>query len=127
MITSARYLESGFIEFVYGGGTHICPNDMANRDRKRVAQWVASGNVITPYTPVAGNYSIASKLGVMRYLKDTGEWIQVKTLLSNNEDAKDEWDAASELHIDDPTLIAMSQALGWDSTKLQTIFNAVAE
>ena len=70
---------------------------------------------------------IASKLGVIRYLKGTNEWSQVKTLLSQNEDASEEWDAASELHIDDPTLLAMAQILGWDQEKLQSIFNAVAE
>ena len=79
------------------------------------------------YLNYVPDVSIASKLGVMRYLKGTGEWGQVKTLLSQNDDAKDEWDAASELHIDDPTLIAMAAALGWDSAKLQSIFNAVEQ
>ena len=72
------------------------------------------------------NYSVASKLSVMRYLKSTNEWTAVRTLLDNNQDAKEEWDAASELHIDDPTLLQMAQVLGWDQAKLQLIFNEAA-
>ena len=72
------------------------------------------------------NYSTASKLSVMRYLKSTDEWSSVRSLLDNNQDAKEEWDAASELHIDDPTLLQMAQVLGWDATKIQLIFNEAA-
>ena len=75
---------------------------------------------------IAGDYSIASKLSVMRYLKSTNEWSAVRSLLDNNQDAKEEWDAASELHIDDPTLLQMAQVLGWDQAKLQLIFNEAA-
>jgi hypothetical protein len=46
--------------------------------------------------------------------------------LDNNQDAREEWDAASELHIDDPTLLQMAQVLGWDATKIQLIFNEAA-
>ena len=81
----------------------------------------------TAYIASLSNKTRASKRLVMNYLKGTGEWSQVKTLLDNNQDARDDWDTASYLDINDPTLNTMAQALGWDSTKLQTIFNAVAE
>ena len=51
MINSAKYTEQGSIFAIIGGQVMTVPDDMANRDRAMIAEWVAAGNVIEPYLP----------------------------------------------------------------------------
>lgn len=49
MIESATYSESGSIIAVIDGQEMTVPDDMGNRHRVMIAEWVAAGNVIEPY------------------------------------------------------------------------------
>lgn len=47
----ANYTENGLIEVVWDGVTHIVPDIMENRDRRKLQAWLDQGNVIGPYVP----------------------------------------------------------------------------
>lgn len=53
MITNAVYDSAGYIVADIDGQTMTIPDDMANRERRKIAAWVAEGNVIAPYVPPA--------------------------------------------------------------------------
>ena len=127
MIESAQYLKDGRIRFVLDGKTSSCPDDMANRYRKLIAIWEDAGNTITPYLPSSVNLTVASKLGVIRYLQGTGEWPTLRAIIHSDNDVLDQWNAASELHIDDPLILSMLSVVGWDQAKLQTVFNEAGQ
>ena len=49
MVTAA-YTQFGGISITYpDGGVMTFPDDMTNRDRRKLAEWEAQGNVIAPY------------------------------------------------------------------------------
>ncbi len=50
MIENATYNEMGAIRAVIDGVELTVPDDMANRHRRMIAEWEASGGVIAPYT-----------------------------------------------------------------------------
>lgn len=50
-ITFAKYTENGSIIAVIDGQEMIIPDDMENRHRVMLAEWVADGGVIEVYTP----------------------------------------------------------------------------
>jgi hypothetical protein len=52
-VSDARYTGSGTILALIDGREVSIPDDMANRDRRDLAEWEAEGNVIAPYAPPA--------------------------------------------------------------------------
>ncbi|QIG77293.1 DUF4376 domain-containing protein [Rhizobium phage RHph_TM39] len=48
---NVRYLESGSIQADIDGQTFVIPDDMGNRYRQMVEDWVNQGNEIAPYAP----------------------------------------------------------------------------
>ena len=51
-IASAQYTDSGMIHVTLADGRELdVPDDLANRHRRWVAQWVSAGNAITPADP----------------------------------------------------------------------------
>jgi hypothetical protein len=50
-VTRATYREDGMIELIMDGITYTVPDDMDNRDRRKLQAWVDKGNVIDPYVP----------------------------------------------------------------------------
>lgn len=51
MIKSAKYTELGSIIAIIDSQEMLIPDDMTNRHRVMIAEWVAAGNVIEPYLP----------------------------------------------------------------------------
>lgn len=52
-VTAARWLDAGHttIQAVIKGRTLCVPNDMANHERREIAEWVAAGSAIAEYVP----------------------------------------------------------------------------
>ena len=68
------------------------------------------------------NATEITKLQVVRQLKVVNLWSQFQTVLTNNQDAKDEWDATSNLVIADKFVVEFATAL--NITDVQGFFNA---
>lgn len=51
MVNSAKFAKDGLIISVIDGNEIAIPDDMANRHRAMIAEWVAAGNEIEPYVP----------------------------------------------------------------------------
>jgi hypothetical protein len=66
---------------------------------------------------------VISKIQAMRAMKATGTlWVDFNTLLSSSQDAKDEWDLATELVYDNPFVLQLASALGLSSLQLENLF-----
>jgi hypothetical protein len=66
---------------------------------------------------------VISKIQAMRAMKATGTlWVDFNTLLSSNQDAKDEWDLATELVYDNPFVLQLASALELSSLQLENLF-----
>lgn len=55
MITKACYTRDGSIVVIISGQELIISDNMANRHRQMLAEWVAEGNTIAPYAPPKPN------------------------------------------------------------------------
>ncbi len=51
VVIFARFLSDGRISCIIDDQEMTVPDDMANRHRAMIAEWVAAGNVIEPYVP----------------------------------------------------------------------------
>lgn len=51
MTTTAKFVSPTSIEVVRDGSVVWVPDDMTNRDRRKLAEWEAQGGVIAPYIP----------------------------------------------------------------------------
>lgn len=66
---------------------------------------------------------VISKIQAMRAMKATGTlWVDFNTLLSSSQDAKDEWDLATELVYDNPFVLQLASALELSSLQLENLF-----
>lgn len=92
MIESATFNASGDIIAVIDGVAMTVPDDMANRDRRKVAAWEAAGGVIAAYVAPAPSPEAVRKAN-LEALPETVDMIaklrnatpaQIRTWLGNN-------------------------------------------
>lgn len=66
---------------------------------------------------------VVSRVQAMKAMKLTGTlWVDFNTLLGSNQDAKDEWDLATELQRNNDLTLALSATLNLTSTDLDDLF-----
>ncbi|MFJ6323830.1 MULTISPECIES: hypothetical protein [unclassified Rhizobium] len=100
-VTSAQYTETGIIEAVIDGVRKFIPDDMENSDRQAIADWAASGNVITafvPPLPALADYQAA----IQRFIDTTAQSEQFNdgvTLASYKDSSNALWAAQATVFI----------------------------
>lgn len=104
------------------------PADPGNRDYAEFLAWKAAGNepapvdLVTPPVPAS-----ASRLGLMRALKEQGLWTQVKDLIAADPETQEEWDVAIEIKRTDPLAQNIIAALSLSGIFVDALLVRAAE
>lgn len=104
------------------------PNDPLNRDRREYDEWLAAGGEPLPCAsmpePVPAS---ATRLGLMRALKEIGLWDAAKAAIAADPDIQEEWDLAVEVKRTDPLTQAMIASLGLSNLQVDQLLIRSAE
>ena len=128
MIESARYTESGSITAVIDGVEMTVPNDMANRHRRRLAEWEALGNVIEPYAPPPDPVpQVVSMFQARAALMAAGLYETVDAAMQQAGGVNlIAWEYATEVRRDSPLVQAMAAELDLSSEQVDSLFQQAA-
>lgn len=77
---------------------------------------------IDPLPPVVP--STASKLGLRNALVGLGLWAQVRTAIHADPEMSEQWDLVVEIHRENPLVVSLAAAFGWDDAQLDALFIA---
>ncbi|KAB2861241.1 MAG: hypothetical protein F9K43_21645 [Bauldia sp.] len=113
-IESAGYNEDGTIRAVINGAVYSVPDDLANRDRRAIADWEAAGGVIAPYVaPVERR--LVPKYVIVDRLQATGLLDAAYVALdAQDRYTRERWNTRTAIYADDQTAVALLAAIGAD-------------
>lgn len=104
------------------------PNDSLNIDRVEYDRWCASGGVPDPYTPPPRIIpESATKLGLMRALREIDLWDAVKAAIAAEADIQEEWDLAIEIKRNDPLTESLIAGLGLSAAQVDELIVRATE
>jgi hypothetical protein len=104
------------------------PNDPLNRDRREYDEWLAAGGEPLPCAPLPEPVpASATRLGLMRALKEIDLWGAAKAAIAADPDIQEEWDLAVEVKRTDPLTQAMIASLGLSSLQVDKLLIRSAE
>lgn len=85
---------------------------------------IAAAQAATAAEIIANQPKIITKLGFVRWAKANNHYASLIALLNSDTDLMFEWNAASELSINDPLVIGAAATLGLDA---QAVFNEIGQ
>ena len=133
MITKVKLFDGGYIKVIGRVNYSIIGDYLQDED---VTSFTDEGGIVEPqFTQTELDAIALSKLPKvvtkrqgMRAMKATTTatgtlWSDLQAIFVANQDAKDDYDAVSELDMTDPVLLQLAGALSLSTAQLQELFN----
>lgn len=129
MFEDVKYTKSGEIAAIVDGVRATIPDDMTNRHRVMLAEWVAGGGKIAPYTPPPALIpQKVSRFQARAALLMEGLLATVEAAISDADPlVQMAWADAQEFQRHSPTINAMATALGLSDEQVDDLFVKASE
>lgn len=127
MVEIAKYDGYGSIIAIIDGVEVAIPDDMGNRYRIMIAEWVAKGNEVEPYIPTPAPLPNLTARQLRLGLNSLGKLAVVEAAINQLPDptkgeAKIEWEFASTFRRDHPLILQISPILGLSDEQIDAVW-----